>query len=253
MQKGSRLVMAMVVSWMLPAIATAEMWPAVCMVPAAEVQHEDLAVSVGVEKERVWLESNIEGLRVRKFTQKGGATVLELHHGNDAVVISVSPGHISALRNGKTVTFDPANPQSLDAVQDLLAPSRAIIHARTTLSRFERRSALKAPQMSLLASLAFVSSIMGDVGAPARLGERFAAVHGGRVRPVRLAGSCWTNYTGEVSAAMDDVDACYYEAYQGSWTWRKAREAACYAMWLLRVEAAWFELLKCTGAPLAAG
>lgn len=245
--------MAMVMSWMLPAIATAEMLPDVCVVPAAEAQTRDPEIKVGVEKERVWLESNIGGLRVRKFTQKGGASVLELQYGNDAVVISAAPGHVSALRDGKTQVLDTTDPQSLDAIQDLLASSRAVMRARTAFSRLERHSALKAPQMSLLSSLAFVAALTGDVAAPERLGERFGIVHGGRVRPVRFGGSCWSNYTTETNAALDDYFSCQQEALEGSTIWMKVREAACYATWILRAEAAWFEFLKCTGAPLAVG
>lgn len=244
--------MSVVLSWMIPAIAAAEAAPAVCMAPLIPIEEEP-SIRVGADTDRVWLESTIDGLRVRKFTQKGGASVLELQHGRESVVISVSPGRLSVLRNGTTATVDPADPQSIEAIQSLLAASRAVLQARRVFSRLERRSSLKGPQMSLVTSLAFVASLLGDVEAPSRLSDRFGGLHAGRVRPVRLGASCWTNYTTEVMAAQDDLAHCLVEAAEGSVFLRSFRETGCEITWILRVESAWFELIKCSGVPLAAG
>lgn len=241
--------LALLVSAAQPALA-APATGAVCEASSVQGQDARVAITTGVERDRVWLEAQYEGLRINKFTRADGASVTEFRFGSDKAVVSVAPGTLSVTAAGKTITVDPQGGDQSGEIQALLGRSRSITKARTMLSRLEQESALKAPEMSLLSSVAFVAALLGDTRAPERLGNRFGAIHHGIMKVALARESCWTSYSTEVLAAQDDYSSCLVEAYQGSIWLRDFREFACDATWLLRAESAWFEFLKCT-SPLS--
>jgi hypothetical protein len=190
--------------------------------------------------------ADYNGLQLRKFTAKGGASVIEIKYADDAVVFSLAANSSNVSRNRQTVTL--GTPESPDAVRELLGSSPAMFHARVALSRYEQTSDLKGPSMSVLSALAFAATLTGDVDAPGRLVARFLERHRGVLRRIKDDdGSCWTDYEKEVWEAGLQLESCTKQAAAGSWWLLDARLTLCTTGWVLRSESAWFELLKCNG------
>ena len=218
--------------------------------PVAGTQLPVLKLAGGAEASRVWLTAEYDGLSIRKFTAKGGSSVMEFTYGDDVVVISLSKERVSIGRNGVAHEFRTA--ASLEALQGILGGSAAMYHTRLMLSQLERTSELKAGSMSLLSAAAFAAALTGDVNAPARLSERFVQKYRAGFKTVRAAaraaddgGSCWSSYSKEVDAAMTDLGNCISEAEQGALWLMNFRVGCCLGTWTLRAESAWFEYLKC--------
>ncbi|HVL66758.1 MAG TPA: hypothetical protein VM364_05795 [Vicinamibacterales bacterium] len=250
---GRIVVIALVLGQVWPATA-ADAAPVVvpCEVGERAGPADDPTVRFGRDDERAWLSADRGGFRVRKFTAPGGASVIELTHRNDTVVIQVASGSTGVIRNRRSIVIDSA--ESFEAAQEVLGGSSALFHARALLSDLEGRSALKAVDMSLLSALAFAASLTGDLGAPLRLTDRFMQRHRGVYRQVRLLGAeedrtCWSAYSSEVNDAWNDLQDCMEASGDG--IMGSLRRLACNAEWLLRSESAWFEYLKCL-SPLAA-
>jgi hypothetical protein len=212
---------------------------------AASAQSSGIRIVGGVEASRVWVTADYQGLRIQKFTAKGGASVIEFSYQDDSVVLSLSKERISVGRNG--VARELSAPDAVEQVQALLAGSPAMFQTRVMLSQLERTSALKAGSMTILSAAAFAASLTGDVNAPLRLAERFVEKHRAPYRRARHddEASCWSSYSQEVDNALTDATACTKEALEAGGIWTLGRTYACSASWALRVESAWFEYLKC--------
>jgi len=204
----------------------------------------------GHDQKSAWLTAEYRELQLRKRSEKASpAITIELRAGTDLVTISVAPKNVVVWRGGRRVAVD--SPTALQSLQQLLGSSPAIFGVRAMLSDLEPVSALDAPDMALLSTAAFVASLVGDVGAPLRLADRFMEKHRGIFRQVRGSSYCWGSYSSEVSSAWNDLQACMDDAeYRGFF--RSAYERlACNAVWILRSESAWFQYLKCL-SPLSA-
>jgi hypothetical protein len=206
-------------------------------------------ITAGFVGKQIWTVGQYEQLQITKVISKGGAAVSELRVGQDLVTITTSREGTSVTRGGRTLTVST---ESMEALQVLLAASPAVFAAKEMLSARESTSALKAPEMSLLTSAAFVASLTGDTHAPLRLADRFMARHRGLYRSVVARGddaeaSCWSNYTNEVNASWNDLQSCMAETADDGWLVGAALRVACNAIWLLRSDSAWFEYLNCLG------
>jgi hypothetical protein len=191
-----------------------------------------------------WLHAEYKGLLVRKIASKADRTVtIDVRYQRDALTVALNAqGVISVTRGRSTVAI--TTPDALAAAQTVLAGSEAMFALRALLAERESVSDLKAHEMALLATTAFVVSIGGDTDAPRRLASRFVAKHRGIIMPVR--DGCWDKYAKESTAAWNDLNACMDEANQDeSWFSAAYRRLACNAVWALRVESAWFEYLEC--------
>jgi hypothetical protein len=241
-------VLAMLACLALPAVSAALPRVEACGGEAPKTSaSEDLRITPGVNASRAWLTAQYGDLHVRKFTQRGGASVFEFRDGDDVVVFSLAPGSATVTRGSSTYALGIR--ESVSSVQQLLAASPAMFRARIMLSRLEGTSKLEAPEMSLLSVVAFAATLTGDTGAPLRLADRFMARHHGIIRPIRF--SCWSSYSSEVNSAWNDYESCITEADQGSALFAYIREQACVGTWVLRSESAWFEYLTCL-SPLSA-
>jgi hypothetical protein len=229
-----------------PAAARASTEAAACSVnEIVQTAHGRMKIAGGVEPNRVWVVADFNGLQVRKFTAKGGASVIELRYDDDSIVLSLSRAANTISRGGRAVNL--GTPKGVDDARQLVGGSPAMFHARVLLSRYEQTSDLKGPSMSLLSALAVAATLTGDVDAPRRLSERFLERHRGVLRRVRDDGSCWTEYEKEVNAALHDYEACLAEASTAVWYRVYSRVIECGLMWGMRAESAWFELGKCNG------
>ena len=204
-------------------------------------------ISGGVDAARAWLSADYRGLRLEKVAnRKDGTLRVDLRFGQDYVGISVGrAGLVDVSRGGAWLRVD--SPEAFARLQQVLAGSEAIFAARVLLAEREAVSELKAPEMSLLSTAAFVASLAGDVDAPRRIATRFVEKHRGIYRSVRLA-TCFETYTNEVSDAWNDLQACMDEANQDENIFARAyRRVGCNAVWLMRSESAWVEYLGCLG------
>lgn len=249
--KKRRIVSAalgLLVCLAMPALAVALPRVDACGIDeVTPISSAELRITTGVDASRAWLAAQYGDLYVRKFTQRGGASVFELREKDDLVVFSIAPGAATVTR-GKT-THVLGVRETVREVQQLLGDSPAMFRARMMLSRLEVTSSLDAPEMSLLSVVAFAATLTGDTGAPLRLADRFMAKHLGIIRPIRF--SCWSSYSSEVNSSWSDYEACITEADEGSALFAYIREQACVATWVLRSESAWFEYLTCL-SPLSA-
>jgi hypothetical protein len=219
--------------------------------PAAVLQGvaaaEKPVIRGGVDSARAWLSADYRGLRLEKSAnRKDGSLRVEVRFGPDHVGITVDrAGLVGVSRGGKRLQLDSS--QAFERLQRVLAGSEAIFATRVLLAERESVSELKAPEMSLLSTAAFVASLAGDVDAPRRIATRFVEKHRGIYRSVRLA-TCFETYTNEVTAAWNDLQACMDEANQDDNIFARAyRRVACNAVWLVRSESAWIEYLGCLG------
>ena len=218
-----------------------------CLVDKSEFgEGGELKIRGGVEPQRVWLVADYNGLQIRKFTAKNGAAVLEFRRDDDTVVLSVARSGQTVSRNGTTVAL--GTPESVEAVRELLDSSPAMFHTRLLLSRYENTSDLKGPSLSLLSGAAIAAALTGDVEAPYRLVERFLEKHRGLLRRVAAPDSCWDAYEKNVNEAANDYEACLVDASNAKWYLQYSMAQACSFVWVLEAEAAWFEMLKCSGA-----
>jgi hypothetical protein len=208
------------------------------------------AISGGHDKKSAWLVADYRELHLRKRTDRTTkTTVIELRAGNDLVTVTVVNGSVSVSRNSHAVVLDSA--EAMESLQHLLGGSLAVFATRAMLSELESSSALKAPDMSLLAAAAYVASLVGDLDAPRRIADRFVEKHRGIYRQVRANGTCWGEYTTETTAAWDDLQACMADANEKSFFRAAYERIACNTIWLGRSESAWFEYLNCL-SPLSA-
>jgi len=214
------------------------------LTPATGTQGR-VAMRGGHDGRTAWMTVEHRNLQLQKrFAAETGIAVAELRAGRDHVTVTAAPAFIRVARDGHTVTLD--SPAAVERAVALIGGSQAIFAARILLAELEATSALDPPDVSLLSTLAFVASLVGDVEAPRRVADRVVAKHRGFVRPVVLSGgSCWMSYLSEVTAAWNDLQGCMEESYDDPWWWSPFARLACNAIWALRAESAWFEYLKC--------
>jgi hypothetical protein len=211
---------------------------------AARSPSARLQLAVGFDAQRAWIAAQYKQLAIRKqSSREPRLTAIELQYGADTVTVTITAAAVVVSRGPRAIVVD--SPAAFEAVYDLLGSSPAVFAARAMLSELEEESALEAPEMNLLSSLAFVASLVGDLNAPKRLADRFVARYRGVIRPVRRE-TCWDSYSAETTAAWSDLQACMDEANQDESFFRAAyRRLACNATWALRSESAWFEFLAC--------
>jgi hypothetical protein len=211
------------------------------------VQREDARraeIHGGHDKSAAWMVASYRELQLRKRTDKVTRELaVEIRAGGDVVSFALGAS-LTVTRGSAQVTVDSAD--ALRSLQDLLGTSSAVFALRVMLSELEPVSVLDAPEMSLLSTAAFVASLVGDTGAPQRLADRFVEKHRGLLRQVRLpSGNCWSAYSGETTAAWNDLQDCMDDANERDFFRAAYERIACNAVWLLRTESAWFEYLNC--------
>ena len=202
----------------------------------------ELQLAVGFDAHRAWISAQYKQLGLRKQTASDPlATSVELRYGTDTVGVSYAPDDSVVSRGRQSLALD--SQQAVERLQDLFGGSPAVFAARAALAELEAAHQWRAPEMSVLSSLAFVALLAGDVDAPRRVADRFTATHG--VRATRSS-TCWNKYQTDVCGACNDLHESMREANQhGSFIDGAYRQLALTVMWLVRLEAAWVEYLRC--------
>jgi hypothetical protein len=215
--------------------------------PGAPPASRAPAIQEGHDGRSAWMVARFRQLVVTKrFDSATRTALIELRAGADVVQLTIAPAGTSVTRHGHTIALEAA--ESIEPLQQLLGGSMAVFATREMLSQLESDSALEAADMALLSTAAFVASLVGDVSAPRRLADRFVAKHRGIFQRIGAGGgrgTCWQEYTVEVTDSWNELQECMEEAEQDLWWWAPIRRLACNGVWLLRSESAWFEYLKC--------
>ena len=202
------------------------------------------AISGGHDGKTAWMVAEFKQLQIRKRSDLADRRItIDLEYHGDLVTITLSDGKVTVTRGGRRLGVESA--ESVESLQTLLGGSRAVFATRALLSQLESISTLKAPDMALLGTAAFVASLVGDVEAPRRLADRFMEKHRGIFRQVREGDTCWDKYTKEATEAWNELQSCMDETADDGWLMGAANRLACNAVWVLKSESTWFEYLKC--------
>jgi hypothetical protein len=206
-------------------------------------------IAAGYDGKQAWIDAEIRELGIRKFVTRRtpaspAAAQIELRYRGDTVVISLIGGAVTVGRGGTSIRVDSA--AKFERLQALLAGSAAIFASRAALSDLEATSSLKGLEVTVLSSLAFAGSLVGDTSAPLRLTDRLMERHRGIYRFVRDdEASCWDTYVTEVNTAWNDLQTCMNDAADDGFISGATQRLACNAMWGARVVSAEFEYIKC--------
>jgi len=244
-RRGATSILVGVFMIGLPHVAESRPSAAQAQKPAAQGGRRP-TITGGQDSKSAWMVAGYRQLQVRKRSfREPQQIVTELRAGSDVVNLTVSPEAVTVTRNGRTIVIDSA--QAMESLQQLLGGSAAVFATKMLLSELEAESDLEAPEMSLLSVAAFVASLVGDIEAPRRLSDRFVAKHRGLLRQIGGGGngSCWSNYTVELTGAWGELQTCMDESRDDPWWWAPIQRLSCNGIWLMRSESAWFEYLKC--------
>jgi hypothetical protein len=186
-------------------------------------------------------------LDVRKVIQPNGDFVVRLSGRQDLVVLVRTGSRLRASRNGASavLALDQADEDGLDAVQQVMAGSRAMRMFRSLRGHLAADSLASAPGVAIDLVDALVGILQGD---PSVLDRREPARNGRLSRAsFRGGASCFSEYETEVVAAWGDFGQCIDDV-----SWFPGMQEACAFVWLLRVESAWFRFIGCSSIPLKA-
>jgi hypothetical protein len=186
-------------------------------------------------------------LDVRKVIQPDGDFVVRLSGRQDQVVLVRTGSRLRVSRNGASavVALDQSDEDGLDAVQQVIAGSRAMRTFRSLKSHLNGESLASAPGVAIDVVDALLGILQGDFSVLARR-EPSRTGHLSRAS-FRGGASCFVEYEGEVVAAWVDFGQCIDDV-----SWLPGMQEACAFVWLLRVESAWFRFIGCSSIPLKA-
>ncbi len=197
----------------------------------------------------VVLEVESEGLTVKKTIYADGRFIADLQFGRDRIVLSGDHDGVRVARGGGLVHLPPgaAAQDRGQQVRAWLGASQAVQRFRQLVGALESAEAFDGAALSLRATGALVAELGGDGAAAQRFGRQLQARLGGRVRRIAQSypANCWDQYERSVIAAANELEKCLADFA----VYHPARNL-CAFVWVLKVEAAWFGLLKCSAVPL---
>lgn len=190
------------------------------------------------------------GLTVRKAVYPDGRFTADLQFGGDRIVVSGDHDGVRVARGRGMVHLRPgASTQAQGQnVRAWLGSSQAVQRFRQLVGALESAEAFDGAALSLRATGALLAEIDGDAAAAQRFARQLQARLGGRYRKAAAQGypdHCWTYYERAVNAAANELERCLADFA----VYNPARNL-CVFVWLLKVEVAWFSLLKCAAVPL---
>jgi len=191
-------------------------------------------------------------LEVDKVVYPDGRSRIVLGADNDRVSLTIGVGVVDIERRGAgRMQVDVPRAAEAEWLQAkvLLAGSKALRRFRALASSLDAPT-LKTPGgAAVVLSDAVLGHLDGDVGAVGRLLQQMRTAVQARIRPVHFEApevDCWHDYETQTLHAMDDYDSCL-----AMFRWYDPKRAACLFVWTLQAEAAWAELIACSGLHLA--
>jgi hypothetical protein len=193
-------------------------------------------------------------LEVDKVVYPDGRSRIVLGADNDRVSLTIGVGEVNVERRGAgrmQVDVPRATEAEWLQVKVLLAGSKALRRFRALASSLDAPT-LKTPSgAAVVLSDAVLGHLDGDVGAVGRLMQQMRAAVQARIRPVRVAvpeEDCWHTYEQQTVHALDDYESC-----RKMFWFFDPRQEGCLFVWGIQAEAAWVQLISCSGLHLAVG
>lgn len=181
--------------------------------------------------------------RLVKTVDPNRAVYLVLHGAGGQVRVTLVRGRVDVMVADRTFTTTAASTDAeLLAMRSALALSPTVQAVRAAMARLSADVASTVEGADLLISNALLASLDGDVSALERVGRRLERWLQTPAAEARLVvATCYDTWKKEAVDAMNWVERCYYDF---SW-WNVFMKDLCFVEWTLRVEAAWFEFLRC--------
>lgn len=195
-------------------------------------------------------------LTVRKNVQADGRFLVEIARGNadrieiagDAAGLRVRSGREAAvaLQAERGDGFE----ERARHVRTWLARSEAVQRLRQIATALDRQDAATPEGLSLRVTGALIAELSGDPAAAQRFSRAVTAKLAQRLRKVQSGGSgyqmtCWDVYSRMVNQAANELENCI-----ASFAVYNPLRQICAAVWVIQVEAAWFQFLSCSSFPL---
>ena len=193
-------------------------------------------VSGDTDGRHAWMTAVYRDLIVRKLTNPAtGVVSIDLRHELDVVtIVSDASGEVWASRGQQRIAIE--SPHGLAEASRLLRESDGVAQ----LLALERTSVRlhSAPEIALLATIAFVGSLAGDETAVIRLRDR---VFDDRLwfKPLP-PDRCAPTYAAMASQTWERAGTCVIGDERPGDGW-----VACRSKWFLDAEIAWFDYLNC--------
>lgn len=197
----------------------------------------------------VVMEVESEGLVVRKVVYPDGRFSAEFRLGGDRLAVAGDHDGVRLARESDAIHLPPgaADQAQAQRARIMLAASPAVRRFRQLVGALESGERFDGAALSLRATGALLAEIDGDGAAARRFSRQLLSRLGGGVRRVRQTypASCWSTYEAAVVQAANELEKCLADFA----VYNPARNL-CVFVWVLKVEAAWFGLLKCSAVPL---
>jgi hypothetical protein len=182
--------------------------------------------------------------RLVKTVDPNRAVFLALYGSGGEVRIALTRGRVDVMVSGggTFTTMATTTDADLLAMRSALALSPTVQGLRAAMARLSSDVAATVEGADLLISNALLASLDGDVSALERVGRRLERWLTTPAAEARLVvATCYDTWKKEAVDAMNWVEQCYYDF---AW-WNVFMKDLCFVEWTLRVEAAWFEFLRC--------
>lgn len=188
-------------------------------------------------------EARIGRVRLVKTVDPNRLVHLAIDGGDEPASVVMMRGRVDVAVGSRAFSITASTSDTdLLAMRQALASSPAVQTVRATVARLSSDVAASVEGADLLVSNALLASLDGDLGALARVGRRLGEWLAAPAVEARLVlETCYDAWKQEAVAAMNWVEQCYNDF---EW-WNVVMRDLCFVEWTLRVEAAWFEFLRC--------
>jgi hypothetical protein len=188
-------------------------------------------------------EARIGQVRLVKTVDANRWVHLAVTGAGDDVAVQLARGRVEVTAGTRRYLLtDATGDDELLDMRHALAASPAVRIVRGSVSRLSADVASSVEGADLLVSNALLAALDGDIGALGRVGRRLqqwlAQPH---VDARLVVVTCYDSWRQEAILAMNWVEECYNDF---EW-WNVLMRDLCFVEWTLRVEAAWFEFLRC--------
>lgn len=223
---------------------------AITLAKGATVQQRrpDLVFSVApLADGRGELAARSGSFELRKKVAPNGETTIHLESREDSLVVTMTEGGVTVRRGRARAELSAVSPDeaSMLEVQRVLAGSQALRQLRALAADLESVTDSGPEVVAVTISDAVLGFLAGDAGAPGRFASRMKARRDARMRQVLLRQEgCYPRWEDEVLYAWSEYQACLDD-----FEWWNPIKEACTIRYLVWVESAWFQFLKCSALP----
>lgn len=178
-----------------------------------------------------------------------GRSITTITSGHDRISLTIDRAGIVVMTPSGTAATRLKEPESINAVTEMLAQSAAGTDGRLLLARL-RLDPGSVEGQALSMTRALLESVATGQADPVAVSRwtNFGA-HGARPVPVGLgptAADCWNSYVSSATQTANTYVNCYYSV-----PWYDVPDRlGCAALYDIEAEGDWLWYLNCVGAPL---